>query len=100
MEQDIAIQSIGLINIESIIGVTKTKATSERADLISQFVDEINKTSNKVATFKQINGQLRFYNTHALYILLRQCKEASCFGAFFWWKIKQNRQYGKSEITS
>ncbi len=68
----------------------KKGATSERQDLIQQFVDGINKTAKPKAKWVQVNGQLRHCNTQDLYALLSECNKARCFGSFFWWKVKKN----------
>jgi len=77
----------------------KAAATSERQDLIQQFVDAINKTAKKKCTWSQINGQLRYCDTRDLYILFKECSNGRVFGSLFWYKVKKN-SWGKKVDNS
>ena len=80
--------------IELKIGSKKTDAPHERADLVNQIVEKINKTvvlPHKPVTFKQINGQLKKLKEGDLYRLMRECDNGKNFGALFWWRLKQLR---------
>ena len=79
-----------------------TWAPHERADLINQFLAEINKTVGKgykPADWKKINGQLRHKDNSQLYIFFQECKRAKNFGAFFWFKLKNERAAKKSTLV-
>lgn len=102
MEQEIdfdvyskPLATLGNLNLENIIGRQKTKANHERGDLVGQLVDELNKTAKPQVTWKQINGQLRGYTNHGIYILMQECSRARNYGAFFWWKLKENKKRAK-----
>lgn len=72
----------------------KSKAPHERAELINEFVENINRRTSlpyKPVTYKQVNGQVRMLPTPMLYGLMKECKEGRNFGALFWYKVKQLR---------
>lgn len=84
--------TLGNLDLNNIIGRQKTKSNHERGDLVGVLVDELNKTAKPPVTWKQINGQLRGYTNQGIYILTQECHRARNFGAFFWWKLKENRR--------
>ena len=81
----ILMQHIGNIQIE----VKKTKATSERADVISQFIDRLNENLGGRKPFKPsfIAFKMAHMTLQQLYEFLASCKEANNFGKFWWWSL-------------
>lgn len=73
----------------------KKQATSERQELIQQFVDAINKARRgspyRRVTWPEINGLLARENAEELHWLLGECREAQNFSACFFGKLKRAR---------
>lgn len=71
----------------------KSKINSERASIIAEFVEEINKerigTRWKPASPRAIAMKVSHLKTnHDLYFLLSKCKKAKSFGACFFGELK------------
>ena len=71
------------------------KITSERQELIQQFVDKINLerigTKFKPVTARQINVLISFLSVSDLYWLLGECERAPSFSKKFFGKLRDTR---------
>lgn len=66
-----------------------TKANSQRAEIISQFVDGYNANTNtRKASPRTIAVRLAHLSQQDLDAFLKQCKTARNFAAYFNWALK------------
>jgi len=72
----------------------KEKKTSERAELISFFVDNLRNKNNKSFSARMIAIKLSHIPTKDLYYFISVCKDIDnrrgrdAMGKFFWWSLK------------
>lgn len=69
---------------------------SERAELIGQFLDRLNKdrlgTKFKPLTASRLGFMLCHMSVKELYLFLGQCKDAKHFSKYFFWRFKEARE--------
>lgn len=70
----------------------KKKSTSERAELIGWFTDELNKTRGqggfRKLSYSVIGIKLSHIPTEDLYYLQSQMKNVKNSSAYFWWSLR------------
>lgn len=69
------------------------KVSSERAEIIQQFLTELNKDRGKYKPLTPGFVSMRmskqiFPTNHHLYLFLAQCREAKNFSKYWWWALK------------
>ena len=73
---------------------TKKTKSSERAELIGEFTDLLNRersgTKYKKLSYSFIGIKLAHVSISDLYFLLKRCKESSSFGKVFFGSLKIN----------
>ena len=71
------------------------KITSERAELLKEFLEILNadRIKNGYPPLKpaRLGMLLRYTSTKQLYTFLADCKYAKNFSAYFWWCFKQSK---------
>lgn len=76
-------------------GKTPLKITSERQELIQQFVDKLNfervGTKFKPVTARQINVLVSFLKVSDLYWLFGECERAASFSKRFFGKLRDTK---------
>ena len=66
----------------------EVKRTSERAELIKVFVENLRDKQGKPYKPSFIGMKLAHVSVPDLYYLVKQCEQANNFGAMFWYSLK------------
>lgn len=72
----------------------KAVRTSERAEILKEFLTILNaniKPPYKPMTPARLGMMLAPVKTKDLYTFLADCKYASNFNSYFWWRFKQDK---------